>query len=338
MTQTIRIEMQKPPIPINEASRIDSLIKLDVLDTDPQERFDRITRLTKKIFDVPIALISLVDSKRQWFKSKQGLDATETSREISFCGHAIAKPATENSKSRILEVQDAIQDNRFFDNPLVTGDPKIRFYAGFILQSHQDYNLGTLCIIDNHPRKLSDSERESFYDLGMIAQNALQSLRHEDKDIHTGLYNRRGFLSITEHIVENSKRNMHLISLAYIELTNYESLIEKHGKLIEQEILSEFVNILKTTFRQSDLISRIGENKFVVLSAHNKFIKFDLNLNRFKENMNIANKVHQDFIISFRANVISCPPHYLEVSGRLLDLVDKRMMESSFEEKYSVVV
>lgn len=330
--------MQKPPIPINEASRIDSLIKLDVLDTEPQERFDRITRLAKKLFDVPIALISLVDTKRQWFKSKQGLDATETSRKISFCGHAIAKIITGDPDTRIFEVEDASQDSRFYDNPLVLDKPNIRFYAGFVLQSHESYNLGTLCIVDTKTRKFTESERESFYDLGMIAQNALQSLRHEDKDIHTGLYNRRGFLSITEHIVANSKRDNHLISLVYLEMTNYKSLIEEFSDLIEQEILCDFVNMLKATFRQSDLIARIGENKFVVLSSHSKHTMFDLNLNRFKENVTISNKIHQDkFKINFRANVISCPPEYLEVSGRLLDLVDKRMLESEFDNKYTVV-
>ena len=146
------------------------MIKLDVLDSDPDERFDRITRLAKQMFAVPIALISLVDKKRQWFKSRQGIDVEETSRRVSFCGHAIAKPVFVQQKTRIMEVPDALLDERFADNPLVVQAPHIRFYTGFVLQSHDDYNLGTLCIIDTKPRKLSKQERDNLFDFGMVAQ------------------------------------------------------------------------------------------------------------------------------------------------------------------------
>ena len=155
--------MQEPSIPINEASRIKSLIKLDVLDTDPDERFDRITRIAKRMFDVHIALISLVDKNRQWFKSKQGISAEETSRKISICGHAIARPISLNSENRIMEIPDTLLDIRFKDNPLVLSTPNIRFYAGFVLQSHDDFNLGALCLIDTKPRKLSSADKASFF-------------------------------------------------------------------------------------------------------------------------------------------------------------------------------
>ncbi len=184
--------MQEPPIPVDEASRISSLVKLAVLDTPPEERFDRITRLAQRMFDVPIALISLVDKKRQWFKSKQGLGAGET----------CTLPVTLNPENRIMEVPDASMDQRFHDNPLVIGDPYICFYAGFVLQSHDDHNLGTLCIIDSKPRHLSDDNRKMLFDFGMLAQDAFQSLRYEDKDIHTGLYNRRGFLTVADYVLE----------------------------------------------------------------------------------------------------------------------------------------
>ena len=127
--------MQEPPIPVDEASRMPSLVKLDVLDTPPEERFDRITRLAQRVFDVPIVLISLVDKKRQWFKSKQGLGVNETCRKSSFCGHAISLPVTLDPANRIMEVSDTLLDERFHDNPLVVDDPYIRFYAGFFTVS-----------------------------------------------------------------------------------------------------------------------------------------------------------------------------------------------------------
>ena len=180
--------MQKPPIPINETSRIRDLNNLDILDTDPEEKFDLITRLAAQLFDVPISLISLVDSERQWFKSKHGLDVDETSRDASFCAHAIAIPIKDQSEKYIFEVQDTQQDIRFSDNPLVMGKPFIRFYAGFILRSLNDHKLGTLCIIDTIPRKLSSFEEEIFFNIGMIAQAELQLFCHKNNNNQTRNY------------------------------------------------------------------------------------------------------------------------------------------------------
>jgi len=136
----------EPPLsPANEAKRIEALRSLQVLDTPPEERFDRITKIAQHVFDVPIALVSLVDESRQWFKSKQGLEVCETGRDVSFCGHAILRDDA-------LVVPDAFLDKRFADNPLVTGEPHVRFYAGHPLADAAGFKLGTLCIIDHRPR------------------------------------------------------------------------------------------------------------------------------------------------------------------------------------------
>lgn len=144
--------MIAPESPLNEAVRLLALKRTHLLDTSPEERFDRFTRMAKLAFDVPIALVSLVDEKRQWFKSCQGLEARETPRDISFCGHAILS-------DRLFIVEDTHEDSRFADNPLVTGPPHIRFYAGAQLRSHEGYRLGTLCIIDTRPRSLDGDQR-----------------------------------------------------------------------------------------------------------------------------------------------------------------------------------
>lgn len=150
--------MKKPAIPDNEVQRLNALCGLNILDTPSEARFDRITRIAKKHFDVSIALVSLVDSERQWFKSRQGLDATETPRDISFCGHAILD-------DQVFYVPDALQDSRFHDNPLVTGGPKIRFYAGAPLHSPAGFKVGTLCIIDDKPRQFNQEELNVLGDL-----------------------------------------------------------------------------------------------------------------------------------------------------------------------------
>ncbi|WP_395399324.1 GAF domain-containing protein [Pseudoduganella sp. UC29_106] len=153
------------PTPENEAGRIAALYLLLLLDTPREERFDRIVEFAAREFDVPIALISLIDSERQWFKAAVGLgDVCETGRDISFCGHAIMR-------SDIMVVPDALADTRFSDNPLVSGAPHIRFYAGAPLILRNGYALGTLCLIDTRPRRLDDVEMAIFSTLrGLLMQ------------------------------------------------------------------------------------------------------------------------------------------------------------------------
>ncbi|MEW6982812.1 PAS domain S-box protein [Colwelliaceae bacterium 6471] len=158
--------MQPPKFPDNEQQRLQVLQQLNILDTPAEERFDRVTRLAKQMFNVPIVLVSLIDSDRQWFKSRQGLDACETGRDISFCGHAI-------HERDIFEVNDASQDIRFADNPLVTDAPNIRFYAGAPMITEDGYALGTLCLIDSQPRELSHDERQALWDLANIVLSEL---------------------------------------------------------------------------------------------------------------------------------------------------------------------
>lgn len=158
--------MRPPALPDNELQRLQALRALDILDTPDEERFDRLTRLAKNVLGVPIALVSLVDADRQWFKSRQGLDACETGRDISFCGHAILG-------SGIFEVTDARFDPRFSDNPLVTGPPNIRFYAGAPLSTPEGFHLGTLCLISDQPRQLTVTERQVLIDLAACIEEEL---------------------------------------------------------------------------------------------------------------------------------------------------------------------
>lgn len=144
--------MQEARLPNDEASRIATLHELDILDSPPEDRFDRYTDITARAFDMPVALISLVDKGRQWFKSAVGIDTDETPRDISFCAHAILG-------DDVFEVRNARVDPRFRNNPLVIGPPYIRFYAGAPLRMRNGHRLGTLCIIDRIPRHLSDDEK-----------------------------------------------------------------------------------------------------------------------------------------------------------------------------------
>lgn len=154
------------PYPTNEAARLEFLRSLDILDTAPEDTFDRFTRVLAELVQVPIALISLVDADRQWFKAKAGLDACETSRDIAFCAHALHAEGS-------LVVEDAAADIRFHDNPLVAGAPFIRFYAGIPLCSSEGYVVGTLCAIDTRPRSISQSSLAAMKDLARAVEREL---------------------------------------------------------------------------------------------------------------------------------------------------------------------
>ncbi|WP_348945111.1 GAF domain-containing protein [Chitinibacter sp. FCG-7] len=161
--------MKAPAVASDEALRIATLRNFLILDTPPEERFDNLTRVAASFFRVPIALISLVDVNRQWFKSACGLDASETARDISFCGHAILQ-------NDVMIVENALLDSRFADNPLVTGEPQIRFYAGAPLQAANGCNVGTLCLIDRQPRSLAPFEVEMLQDMAKLVVAELEKL------------------------------------------------------------------------------------------------------------------------------------------------------------------
>ncbi len=164
--------MQIPEMPGNEMDRLAALERLNILDTVAEERFDRLTRLAKNLFQVPIALVSLVDSDRQWFKSRQGLDACETPRSISFCGHTILQ-------DDIFHVPDTHADVRFSDNPLVELAPGIRMYTGAPLRTPEGLRVGTLCIIDDKPRRLDQAQLASLRDLADCVERELVQAEYE---------------------------------------------------------------------------------------------------------------------------------------------------------------
>lgn len=163
--------MIPPLLPPDERPRLADLHRLRILDTPPEERFDRVTRLATTLLDVPIALVSLVDSERQWFKSRQGLPDPDGPRETSFCGHAIVDDAP------LFEVPDATLDPRFHDNPSVIGGPRVRWYVGRPLKGLAGYRVGTLCLLDRKPRVLTPRERQAIEDLGSLVETELHLVR-----------------------------------------------------------------------------------------------------------------------------------------------------------------
>lgn len=181
--------MKAPRVPSNEVERLEALEAFEILDTFPELEFDEITKSAAAICDTPIALISLIDKDRQWFKSKQGLDASETPRDVSFCGHAI------NNPKELFEVQDSTKDPRFHDNPLVTDSPEVIYYLGAPLMTSDGHALGTLCVIDNKPRQIS---AEAKMALKALSQQVICKLEFKKQNLELESINERLRIEVEE--------------------------------------------------------------------------------------------------------------------------------------------
>lgn len=250
--------MQTPSIPADEAERLERLHGLGVLDTPPDERFDRLTRLAKRLLQAPIALVSLVDVDRQWFKSCDGLSASETPRSISFCGHAVLQ-------RQIFVVPDALLDPRFCDNPLVAGAPHIRFYAGVPLLNGGGSAVGTLCVIDTQPRQIGSDDLELLRDLARMVEQELLATRLASTDCLTGMHNRRGWEALARQALRTAVRDGKPIGVLVLDMDGFKKINDRFGHAEGDRALADFACILQQTFRDSDVAGRLGGDEFAVL-------------------------------------------------------------------------
>lgn len=251
--------MKPAPIPDDDRERLERLHALGVIDTPAEERFDRYTRLARRLFDVPIALVSLVDLDRQWFKSRDGLEAQQSPRETSFCGHAI-------HSEDLFVIRDTERDPRFADNPFVTATPGIRFYAGCPIGGVAGGSaLGTLCILDHRPRAFTEEDATLLRDLGAMVTDELTTVELATTDALTGISNRRGFVALSERTLAQAKRAGHEATLLYFDLDGLKALNDRDGHAAGDLALKTFANALTTTFRSSDVIGRLGGDEYAVI-------------------------------------------------------------------------
>jgi len=314
--------MRAPEQPRDEKTRLSTLRSLHILDSAPEERFDRLTRMARRMFDVPISLVSLVDAERQWFKSKQGLEVEEGPRETSFCGHAILGDTT-------LIVPDALEDERFFDNPLVTGEPNIRFYAGVPLRAIDGSKLGTLCLIDTKPRNFEDEDAQLLLDLATITEQELAATRLATLDDLTGIYNRRGFFSMGNHTQDLCRRKKWPVTLVLFDLDKFKAINDEHGHSEGDQVLIAFANAMKKTFRESDVIARLGGDEFVALLPDTDEAGLGLVLSRFENDvLENSKKLAESRAISFSSGSISCACNDKMSLEEMMRNADERMYEA----------
>ena len=288
------VTMSAAPIPANEDHRLAVLDNYGILDSPAESVFDEIAFLASLVCDTPISLVSFVDDNRQWFKAKVGLMRSETHRDESFCAHAILDP------DEVMVVEDAQADTRFFDSPLVTGEPRIRFYAGAPLVTDGGVALGTLCVIDTQPRIL-DAERiralriladqvmaqlalrshaaEAEHKL-VVAQRQRQQMERRQLEMEasigrmrqlshtdelTGLRNRRG---LRANLLDACRRTSGEVSVILVDVDTFKAVNDTHGHQAGDRLLTEIARILESEARGSDVVGRLGGDEFLVVCPY----------------------------------------------------------------------
>jgi len=266
--------MIQPPIPDDEPARLRALMSLGILHTPAEERFDRITRMATKVLNTPIALVSLVADDHQWFKSAHGIDTKSTSRDISFCGHAIASDGP-------FIVENALDDERFRGNPLVTDEPQIRAYAGQPILVDNKHRVGTLCVIDVQPRQFTKDDVNNLRDLAAIVESEIQRgvldemqselltqreelQRKATIDPLTRVWNRGAIMELLERDLARARRGTP-ISVGMIDADHFKHVNDTYGHPVGDQVLAELAKRIRGGIRDCDDVGRYGGEEFLVL-------------------------------------------------------------------------
>jgi diguanylate cyclase (GGDEF)-like protein len=303
--------LKPPETPEDEELRLAKLRSLCLLSKGQEDRFDRFTRLAQKIFKAPIAMVSLVDEHRQWSISSAGLNVSEASRTVSFCGHAILG-------SDVFIIPDALKDERFHDNPLVLGEPHVRFYAGCPL-TLENRRVGTLCIIDQAPRSLDEEQIEMLRDLAGVVEKEVASTLLTTRDGLTGLENRRGFLALAQQSLQLCTRQATPVSLLYLDLDDLKRINQVHGHQAGDDVLINLADRIMDVCRDSDVVARLGGDEFVVLLINATREQAEIVVDRIKKALAQDNRLStKDYAITFSFGITSYQPERHETIVELL--------------------
>jgi len=325
------LPMRQAPLPANEADRLAALHNFQILDTPPDDAFDRITRVASRILKTPIAVVSLVDKERQWFKSRLGLDTEETPREVAFCAHAICE-------QDVMVVPDATEDRRFAENPLVTQDPKIRFYAGAPLQDDAGHNLGVLCVLDRTPRQIDDEQRAMLRDLASIVMDAMHLRRLAAIDPLTSLPNRRHFMELCEQEHRRAIRYHHQLSVALIDIDCFKQINDQYGHDAGDAVLKAMSHLSGQALREHDTVCRYGGEEFALLMPHATLDQAEIITDRLRGRVSADTVNIQGGQINFTISVGVTPFRVgAETIGDALKRADKALYDAKARGRDRVV-
>jgi diguanylate cyclase (GGDEF)-like protein len=267
--------MLKAPIPGDEAARLASVKAMQLLSTPEEEAFDRITRVAKHVFNVPIVTITVLDEHRQWFKSQIGMGMKETPRDISFCGHTVFE-------KEMVVVEDAHADPRFSDNPLVCGGPGISFYAGRPLVNAEGFAVGALCLIDRVSRTMSAQEKAMLNDFGYWVESVFttrhlsraveqllaelnEARRDSMMDSLLSIWNRGAVMDILAREADQAQRQKEQISVMMVDIDQFKTINDTYGHHVGDLALISVVKALRQGLRSYDSVGRYGGEEFLIV-------------------------------------------------------------------------
>lgn len=255
--------MPPAPLPENEEERLASLHRMQLLDTAPEARYDRLTRLARQILDAPFSLLTLVDRDRQWFKSVQGDFESETPRAIAFCAHTILT-------RQHLVVEDATRDERFQHNPVVTGEPGIRFYAGIPIRNSEGYTIGSFCVADTRARQVRPQELAALHDLAASVESHLRQPPEAPINPPSAADTADSLDPLsrcwTRAALEELARQNAPRSLVVVQLDGYAGVQRTWGEAAARRLLRETIDNLRSALRPGDRLGRLGGDRYLVLS------------------------------------------------------------------------
>jgi diguanylate cyclase (GGDEF)-like protein len=260
----------RPPLPDNEAERLAALRSYDVLDTACEESFDGVAELARRLMRAPIALVSLIDAERQWFKARAGVTDESAPRDTSFCGHAILDPT-----GATMVVPDTHADDRFAGNPFVLGEPHLRFYAGVPLVNPQGFALGTLCVMGPEPRELSEEDNATLRALARMVVTTLELRRASmnmrsmaTSDSLTALPNRTALLRALEAAIQRARHGGEVFTLMMLDLDGFKAVNDRLGHAEGDAVLRAVGAQIAATLRREDEPSRLGGDEFAAVLSH----------------------------------------------------------------------
>jgi diguanylate cyclase (GGDEF)-like protein len=342
------------PVPANERERLAALLGYEVLDTNPDDIFDDFTRLASLICEAPTAMISLVDADRQWFKSRVGMDLTETPREDAFCAHAIMDP------DEVMVVADALADSRFADKPLVTGPHQMRFYAGAPVVTAAGYAVGTVCVMDTVPRELSTTQVEALKILSVRVAAQLEmnkqvtGLEHQvlkqdghrelleqhqrememsqarltreaETDALTGLANRRTLKLTLSNEFSHATWRAAKLSVVMIDVDHFKAFNDDFGHIAGDEVLVALAECISSASRGSDTVARYGGEEFIVVLPHTGTAGALVIAERIRRAVEASPWKHRPVTVS--AGAATLDPH-MESFVDLVNAADKALYEA----------
>jgi diguanylate cyclase (GGDEF)-like protein len=304
--------VSQPVVSLEEALRLDALEAQKITDTPPDDSFDRIVRLACAALEAPSGALTFLEADRQWLKATQNFPITETARKDSFCTHTIAQ-------DEVLVVEDAAQDPRFAENPFVTCDGGVRFYAGVPLRTREGFNIGSLCIIDQIPRKISARDRGLLRDFAAIAAHEMELRRRAGTDTLTGLYTRRLFDEIAAHEVARARRQGEKLTLAMIDIDKFKTINHSFGHPAGDAVLRAIGPVARRALRAEDQVARFGGEEIAILLPNTGLEHAAIVLDRIRRDIMamIVPELNGRWVVTASIGVAELQPDETGIDGML---------------------